>query len=163
MLHDRAYVNIVKTPSGFEAECVDGKVRVVVLDEEKLSVKALRGMMTSDVQWKLIIVCLLGPTSFTRREIQEKRYNVDTFVTSDLVVNVSRHAYTPRIRKLSTEEATSLFHSLGTADGSCLPRMLRADPVCRYYDFQKGDVVHISRVSGYQELGDYYRMVTDVS
>jgi len=163
MLHDRSYHTIVKTPTGFEAQCPSGRVHAVVLEDEKLSIKTLRGMLTSSDNWKLIIVCMLGPTSFTRREIQEKQYNVELFSAEDCLINVSRHKYTPRMRKLTESEKVSLFASLGSADGSAFPKMLRADPVCRYYDFRKGDVIHISRTTGYQEMGDYYRIVSETA
>lgn len=163
MLHDRSYHDIMQTPTGYQARCESGSVCAIVLEEEKLSIKTLRGMLTQGDHWKLIIVCMLGPTSFTRREIQDKQYNVELFSAADCVINVSRHVYTPRMRKLTETERMSLFTSLGSADGSAFPKMLRADPVCRYYDFCKGDVIHIARTTGYQEMGDYYRIVSETA
>lgn len=139
------------------------RVSLFILNDEKIGVKLARQII-EDHEGKLIIISLEGPTAFTKKEIASYPDcgNVIFFTISDLVNNISRHSLVPKMRKLDPEEKKSICQKYNVDEGDCpkhFPNMLREDPMRKYYDFQKGDLIEIKRKGiGYEEMV-YYRCV----
>ncbi|ODV91841.1 hypothetical protein CANCADRAFT_76759 [Tortispora caseinolytica NRRL Y-17796] len=71
---------------------------------------------------------------------------IETFVESDLVVNITRHILVPKHIRLSTAEKKDLLSKYRLKE-SQLPRIQREDPVARYLGLKRGQVVKIIRRS----------------
>ncbi len=86
---------------------------------------------------------------------------IEVFEEAELVVNITRHILVPQHIKLTMEQKVELFkrYRININDTTSLPRLLKRDPVSRYYGFEQGDVVKIVRRS--ETAGRYisYRIV----
>lgn len=71
--------------------------------------------------------------------------NVELFDVDDLQFNITKHRLVPKHIRLEKEEAKEFKSKYGTD----IPVLLRIDPVCRFYDFSKGDIIKIIRRNGF--------------
>ena len=124
-------------------------------NEDRVGVKHLRTWMENATNDKVIIVSIDGPTSFTRRETDDKYSNVSYFTFRDVCVNITRHKLVPkhqRVDACAVPNNVSLEH---------LPVLYTNDKVAQYYDFDSGDIIRITRTAGVQEPIYYYRIVRE--
>lgn len=66
---------------------------------------------------------------------------IEIFSVFELQFNITKHVLVPKHTVINKEEAKKL------KDYS-LPIILRTDPIVRFYDFKRGDIVKIERPSG---------------
>lgn len=71
---------------------------------------------------------------------------IECFLEEDLLVNITHHELVPKHMVLSREEKTALLARYRLKDTQ-LPRILRNDPVARYFGLKRGQVVKIIRRS----------------
>lgn len=71
---------------------------------------------------------------------------IETFMESDLVVNITKHVLVPKHIRLSEVEKRELLERYRLKE-SQLPRIQREDPVARYLGLKRGQVVKIIRRS----------------
>lgn len=82
----------------------------------------------------------------------------ETFLQVELLSNKSRHVLVPRHERLPPAELPALLASLGLAQRSALPTILRSDPQARYLGLKPGEVVRISRPSPSAGVSTVYRV-----
>ncbi len=70
---------------------------------------------------------------------------IELFNSEDLQFNITKHRLVPLHTPLSKEEVVEFKATYGTS----IPVLLRSDPVCRFYDFSKGDIIKITRKDGF--------------
>ncbi|KAL7712794.1 DNA-directed RNA polymerase I [Entamoeba marina] len=94
---------------------------------------------------KAIIVYHGQLSSVVKQSIERSKCQWEVMQEDELIVNVTKHVLVPKHILLITV--------------SQLPRLLKTDPICRYYGFQRGDVIKIVRKS--ETAGRYitYRAV----
>jgi len=80
-------------------------------------------------------------TSSAKKAIELIDKKIELFEIAELQYNITKHRLVPKHQKLEGEE----YMSMKTKYGSKLPYILTKDPVCRYYDFKKGDIIKINR------------------
>lgn len=131
------------------------RTRVLFHLEERVAIRAIRDLVESADEFdRTIVVSVEGPTSFARRELAQaeaQQRHFQFFRYAELCVNVSRHALVPRHERVA--DGTREF-----ADAA-YPKILQSDAVCRYYDFQPGELLRIERRFGGSDLTHYYRLV----
>jgi len=66
---------------------------------------------------------------------------IELFNVDDLQFNITKHILVPLHKKLNKEECKEFKEQYG----SSIPVLLKSDPVCRFYNFQKGDIIQITR------------------
>ena len=71
---------------------------------------------------------------------------VECFNISELMVNITEHAYVPKHILLTEEEKKDLMKRYRIKE-SQLPKILHTDPVAKYLGLKRGDVVKIIRSS----------------
>ena len=71
---------------------------------------------------------------------------VECFNISELMVNITEHAYVPKHILLTEEQKKDLMKRYRIKENQ-LPKILRTDPVAKYLGLKRGDVVKIIRSS----------------
>jgi DNA-directed RNA polymerase subunit H (RpoH/RPB5) len=93
-----------------------------------------------------IVVHREGVTSQTKSTLdQSKELYVELFLEEDLQYNITKHRLQPTFEKLDNDSAEFFKKKYGMKFGT-----LRLDkPIARFYDYQRGDVIRITREDGY--------------
>ena len=129
--------------------------------EDKVGVKAVRTLqqeMDASGVGKVLLVSTDGPTPFTKKELSDEE-RIAFWTIAKLVINITKFDIVPPHTLLGEEEAASLAKQFHVKSDKDWPKLLRSDPVCRYYDFPVGGLVKVDRSFGHA-AHVYYRMVT---
>ena len=65
---------------------------------------------------------------------------VETFNVNSVQYNITKHFLVPQHKKVPKEE-----YKLFTFNTSKLPKLLSSEPICRFYNFKKNDIISIKR------------------
>lgn len=66
--------------------------------------------------------------------------NIQLFTIQELQYNITKHRLVPGYEKLKLDESKEFKEKYGIK----FPVMLTKDPICRFYDFKRGDIVKIT-------------------
>ena len=124
-------------------------IDIYVHASEKIGVKVVRQLVTSENKSRVVFISIDGPTPFTRKECEKK--DVQFLLARDMCRNPTRHALVP-LHSVVSDPPEGI-------QVSELPRMLASDKIAQYYDWSVGTIVRISRCFGGSEPVDYYRAV----
>lgn len=115
--------------------------------------------MDQDSVSRAIVVYADKISSFAKQDLAATpKYTFELFRHSELLVNITKHKLVPKHTLLSDEEKKDLLDKYKLNE-SQLPRILKHDPVARYYGLSRLQVVKITRDS--ETAGRYitYRIV----
>jgi len=99
-----------------------------------------------------IIIYQNSVTSSTRKVIENLyQFKIELFDLKELQYDMTLFRYFCQHEKVEPAKAVQLRQKFGTS----LPTLLRTDPVVRYYHFQKGDIIKVTRRNDTQ----VYRLV----
>ncbi len=73
--------------------------------------------------------------------IPDLNINIELFSSDDLQFNITKHVLVPRHIKLTKEEAKDFKTKFGTD----IPILLRSDPISKFYNYCKGDIIKVIR------------------
>jgi len=95
-----------------------------------------------------IIIVQQPLTAFAKSAVAEAapRLEIEVFMESELIVNVTQHELVPAHLPLGSDEKKNLLERYRVKENQ-LPRLLTSDPVARYFGMKKGQVVKIIRPS----------------
>jgi DNA-directed RNA polymerase I, II, and III subunit RPABC1 len=68
---------------------------------------------------------------------------IEIFTQKELQYNITKHRLVPKHERLSEEEANEFKKKFGIK----FPSILLTDPITRFYNYQRGDVIKITRLS----------------
>ena len=71
------------------------------------------------------------------------RFTFETFHIREMSFDITEHIYYNPHEKMTSEEIKPFKD-----DVKNFPILLRTDPVCRYFSFQRGDIIRVSRRNG---------------
>lgn len=156
MLTQRKYEIIDDEEDKIVALKPDGNQMIVFFtDSNKFNVKNIQVYISlmNDLQiFHAIIVYKDGVTSFTKKAIEQSmEMKFELFAEEDLQYNITKHRFQPKFEKLDLEEAIDLKKKYGIN----FPIMRKDDPIAKFYNYQKGDIIKILRNSNYTS----YRIV----
>lgn len=77
--------------------------------------------------------------------ICDLKINIELFQAEDLQYNVTKHILVPEHTVLNKEQTKEFKSKFGTD----IPILLKSDPISRFYNFSKGDIVKITRKNGF--------------
>ena len=69
---------------------------------------------------------------------------IETFSLIELQINITKHRLVPKHSKISDETKSEL----SSFDVFKFPKLLRKDPISRFYNFKPGNVIKIERANG---------------
>jgi DNA-directed RNA polymerase I, II, and III subunit RPABC1 len=84
-------------------------------------------------------------TPMTKKLIENSvDIKIELFTLEEVQYNLTKHRLVPTHTRLSPDDAKKFKKDFGLKVGT----ILRTDPVARFYDFQRGDVIKLTRKSG---------------
>jgi DNA-directed RNA polymerase I, II, and III subunit RPABC1 len=93
-----------------------------------------------------IIVYTDSVTSQAQKVIDELQdMRMELFHMNSLRYNITKHRLVPKHTQLTKAEAKAFKETYGTK----IPILMYTDPVARFYDFQRGDVIRVNRPNGF--------------
>ena len=97
---------------------------------------------------RAIIVVQDRITPFARQALSElpKRYKMEYFKETELMVDITEHILVPEHRVLTRQDKDQLLKRYKLKETQ-LPRIQTSDPIARYYGLVRGQVVKIIRPS----------------
>jgi len=157
ILEQRGYSDIVNCPDRILSIDLEGnQVCTFPTIIQKLNVKEIGiyiSEMKADKSNHIILVYEGAPTSAVKTTIarvSEIELNIELFHADDLQYNITKHSLASKHFLLGKEEAKNFREKIGIN----IPKLLRADPISKFYDYHKGDIVKVVR-----EEGISYRIV----
>ena len=93
-----------------------------------------------------IIVYKEGVTPATKKTIDQlEEKHIELFAEEDLQYNITKHVLQPKFHCLTPQQSNAFKKQYGTKFAT----MKYDDPIARFYDYQKGSVIRITRKNGY--------------
>lgn len=162
MFTQRGYSDIQQSVCYLRANRNDGMICCAILDiKPKLNNAQLKEIMSEMNVMKInnfIIICdnetpavkqdiKISNSLIIREENKQttQKMNIELFRTEDLLFNITKHKYSYPHLPLDNDELKNLKKKCHVSQ---LPVLLRSDPVCRFYNFDRGTVVKILRRDG---------------
>lgn len=156
MLDQRGYEIIKNDETGIIGK-KDAKHFIVVFFSEttKLDVERVKEYLTIMRELEInhsIIVFNESVTPVARKVVEElpknlefPGYTIELFEARTLRYNITKHRLVPSHKVLSRSESLNFREKYGIK----FPVLLKIDPIVRFYNFQRGDVVKITRHDGF--------------
>jgi len=92
-----------------------------------------------------IIIYADNITSVAKTMVENlKDIKLELFNIDELQYNITKHKLVPKHTKLTDEEATIFKKTQGIKFGS----ILRTDPISRFYGYERGDIIKVTRTGG---------------
>lgn len=150
MIEQRKYEIINKEEDQIVALKPDGNQIIVFLsDSLKFNVKNIQMYITIMDEMQIfhaIIVYKETITAFTKKAIEQSlEMTFELFPVEDLQYNITKHFLQPKFECLPIEESTKFKKQYGNR----FPTLRRDDPISRFYGYNKGDVIKITRPNNY--------------
>ena len=150
MLEQRNYEIINKEEDQIVALKSDGNQVIVFLsDSLKFNVKNIQMYITimDELQiFHAIIIYKESITAFTKKAIEQSlEMTFELFAVEDLQYNITKHVLQPKFECLTTEESSKFKKQYGNR----FPTLRRDDPISKFYGYNKGDVIKITRPNNY--------------
>ncbi len=159
------------------AHRVDGHTRYVIFVDSasgknstsnnvKLSYQTLiesEGGMRNVVNVKVTFVLPVGISLTELAMLNSAGLDYEIFTHNQLMVIPTEHTFSSTYRRLTREEATSLYNKEGMKPRD-LPVFASNDPVVKFYGWVPGDLILIGRMNSSTEgaitVSTYYRLVS---
>lgn len=130
--------------------CNDANERVFVwlYKNHKMNIDAIKDFVHIIQSQKFrdsIIIYQSVITSSTRKVIENLLdFHIELFELKEFQYDMTKFKYYCVHEKVSQDNAISIKKKYGTS----IPSILRSDPVARYFNFQKGDIIRVKRQNG---------------
>lgn len=166
VMGERARLNFYATSGGGGGEGEGEETRQLYIffaSERNVGVKTMRVFITTLEEKGIpngIIVYQNSMTPASTKVINAMagKFQIEAFMESELLVNITKHELVPKHQLMTPSEKTALL-KLYRLKETQLPRIHVHDPIARYYGLKRGQVVKITRPS--ETAGRYvtYRIV----
>jgi len=152
MFDQRCYSEIKEGEEYIYAKNTDNQaVRVKLTIVQKLNVGEMNSIV-SELQKDEIFHCIVvfegTPTPAVKNLIAtlpDLNINIELFKCEDLLFNITKHILVPEHVKLEKEEQREFKKKFGIN----IPILLKSDPVSRFYNFKKGDIIKVTRKNNF--------------
>jgi DNA-directed RNA polymerase subunit H (RpoH/RPB5) len=124
------------------------KIIVFAGSNLKFNVKNIQNYINTMHERKImhsIIIYVEGVTSFTKKAIkQSSDMEFEIFAQDDLQYNITKHKLQSKFRKLTQDETEEFKKKFGIK----IPVLKLDDPISRFYNYKKGDIIEVTRKNG---------------
>lgn len=156
MLNKRGYQIVSQDDDQIHALKQDGSPLIVFFfKEDKFNVKNIQiyiSQMKDMLLSHAIIIYAENITSFTKKIVRQSTdMKFELFPQTDLQYDITTHVLQPKFEKLSTDAAMLFKKKFGVK----ISKMRKEDPIARFYCYNKGDIVRVTRKNEYVD----YRIV----
>lgn len=146
MFEQREYTNINHDEYKIEAIKPDGRsIMAFMADINKFNVNRVQEYIAFMNELNIhhgVIVYKDNVTSMAKKIVDSSQdIVIELFMEEELQYNITRHRLVPKHFRLSDEEAIVFKARYGLN----FPTLLRSDPVCRFFGYNKGDVIKVIR------------------
>ncbi len=112
-----------------------------------------------DENMQVILLLRDKENSMVTRELQKSIYaNVEIFYQPYMVINITRHHMQPSFHLMTKEEEDEFLQKYNITKSKA-PKMLKTDPIAKYYGARQDQVFKITRRSGVSGEVNYFRVV----
>lgn len=153
MIIDRGY-NIEYIDNNYELNepyvikaIQENKILICFIHTDKLNIQGIKdkyAYMKNNGATNCIIIYNSSITSSAKKSIDIVDHHFELFSINELQLNITRHRLVPKHEKVTDEEKEYLEQNFKGK----LPILLVSDAVSKYYSFQKGDYIKITRKNG---------------
>ena len=160
---DKHFTNPSELNSHYER--FDNSSIIVIFDApekiEKNYFATIEKQMNDNHAERCILIVQKQISPLSQRYVDKKRAEgkiIEIFLQKEVLMNITQHELVPLHEPLSPEDKAALLEKYKITETQ-LPRILRTDPVSRYYGVSPGVVFKITRKS--ETAGEYvtYRLV----
>lgn len=148
MLTARGYIFINKENDVYVYSNESKQLVVWFFFNEKLNIDAIKDFIIVLEQMKIkhgIIIYSGNVTSSTKKILEQMyKYKIELFSSSEFKYCLTDHMYYAPHRRLKSLESEDIIKRFGSG----LPVILKTDPVSRYFNFSKNDIIEIIRKNG---------------
>lgn len=151
MINDRKYTILEEKEAGICCKDRHGKHIFVCFNIHekfnvgsfKLCIELMRDISDEKVQYKHFIIIYSNKVTPIGKKLLRNNTDiyVELFHIDRLLINITKHILVPTHILLKAEEQKSIRSKYGLK----LPRLLLNDPVSRYYNYKKDDIIKIIR------------------
>lgn len=149
MLNQRHYINIIENDDHILAEKQNGEYICCFFQPiQKFNIEYLQEYINIMNKFKLshaIIIYKDNITPIVKKTIYDlKDIIIECFIEDELQYNITKHYLVPKHELLyyvNSKEAIELRKKFNNK----FPILLKSDPICRFYGFNKGDIIKITR------------------
>lgn len=145
---NRGYQFLKKENDMYVYERQSAAVMVWFMETDKLNVDAMKDFIIVMDQMKIkhgIIIYHKSVTLSTKKILEQMyKYKIELFAAAEFRYDLTNHMYYTAHRKLEPTEAEEIVARFG----SKLPILLKSDPVARYFNFTRHDIIEITRKNG---------------
>ena len=153
MLNQRNYIVLDKDDERILARKPDDKLMCVFLTNSmKFNVESIQEyilMMKKMNLYHTIIVYKDNVTPVAKKIIDDtKEFKIELFQVDELQFNITKHYLVPK-HEIHLKKLTKECMKFKKTYGDNFPILLRNDPVSRFYDYEKGDIIKITDSNGF--------------
>ena len=120
------------------------KTLVTYNEESKITINHIKEFISQMIEKKYsngIFIYTGIITSSAKKAIELVDKNIELFESKELQYNITKHRLVPKHTKLDGDELNKIKEKYGKQ----IPYIYHKDPVVRYYNFSKGDIIMIER------------------
>jgi DNA-directed RNA polymerase I, II, and III subunit RPABC1 len=121
------------------------KIISFICNDKKLSIQGIKdymSIMNREGYNRCIIIYRDSVTSSAKKSLEN--LDIELFSLQELQLDITQHRLVPKHERATKEEKEQLEKSFKGR----LPTLLHTDPISRYYYFQRGEYIRITRKDG---------------
>ena len=153
MLEQRGYIIIDHDEDRILAAKNDTEQMCVFLtDSDKFNVDSIQeyiSMMKKMDVHHCIIVYKDNVTPVAKKIIEEtKELKIELFHQDELQYNITKHYLVPK-HEILYKKGTAEYSNFKDKYSDKFPIIMKSDPISRFYGYEKGDIIKVTRKNGY--------------
>ena len=150
MLNQRGYSVVSDDTNGIVASTKLGKKIIVLFNgSAKFNIDRVHEYISIMQEMSInhtIVIYQNSITPVAKKVIEELQdVKIETFEEKTMRFNITKHRLVPKHTCLPKSKSDAFKKTYGVK----IPVLLKSDPIARFYNFQRGDIIQIERHDGF--------------